>query len=58
MYISGLIYSTSSTRWVEVVWDRFPGGKVTNLIFSYFDCSIEVVVGREADIRSSMVNCS
>ena len=33
------------------MWDRFPGGEVTNLIFNYFEGSNEGIVGREAEMR-------
>ena len=52
MDISSLMVSTF-TR-VEAIRGRFPGGKVTNLLFNYFDGSNEGLTGREAEMKGSM----
>ena len=40
-----------------VVQDRFSAGGVTNLCFSYFEGFNEGVIGREAEMRGSLVEC-
>ena len=40
-----------------MVWDFFPGGEVTNLLFNYFEGFNEGMIGREAEMRGSMVKC-
>ena len=37
--------------------NRFPGGYVTNLLFNYFEGFNEGIIGREAEMRGSMVKC-
>ena len=37
--------------------NRFPGGDVTNLLFNYFEGFNEGIIGREAEMRGSMVKC-
>ena len=44
----------SPTRGVAIR-DHFPGQDVTNLLFNYFEDSNEVIVGREAERRGSIV---
>ena len=40
-----------------MVQDRFSAGGVTNLCFSYFEGFNEGVIGREAEMRGSLVEC-
>ena len=42
---------------VEAIGDRFLGGEVTNLLFNYFEGFNEGIIGREAEMRGSLVNC-
>ena len=37
--------------------NRFPGGDATNLLFNYFEGFNEGIIGREAEMRGSMVKC-
>ena len=37
--------------------DRFPGGKVTNMFFNHFEGSNQIIIGRESEMRGSMVKC-
>ena len=39
------------------VRDRFPGGEVTSLFFNYSEGSNEGIIGKEAEMRGSMVKC-
>ena len=39
------------------IQDCFLGGEVTNLLFSYFEGSNWGIIGREAEMRDSMVKC-
>ena len=53
---------TSLAQWlahpicIDAVWDCFLREEVSNLIF-HFEGSNEGIVGREAEMRSSMVEC-
>ena len=40
-----------------MVRDRFLGGEVINVLFNYFEGSNEGIVGREAEMRGSIVKC-
>ena len=40
-----------------MVWDFFPRGEVTNLLFNYLEGFNEGVIGREAEMRGSIVKC-
>ena len=40
-----------------MVWDRFTGGEVGNLLFNYFEGSNEGIIGRKAEMRGAMVKC-
>ena len=42
---------------LKAVNNRFLGGEVTNLLFNYFGGSNEGIVGREAEMRGSIVKC-
>ena len=42
---------------MEVVLDRSPGEEVTNLFFNYFEGSNQIIIGRESEMRGSMVKC-
>ena len=42
---------------MEVVLDRSPGGEVTNLFFNYFEGSNQIIIGRESEMRGSLVKC-
>ena len=37
------------------VRDRFPGGEVMNMLLNYYERSNEGAIGREAEMRDSMV---
>ena len=42
---------------VQDVCDRFTGGEVTNLLFNYFEGCNEGIIGRETEMRGSIVKC-
>ena len=42
---------------VVAIQDCFLGGEITNLLFSYFEGSNWVIIGREEEMRGSMVKC-
>ena len=42
---------------VEMIWDRFQGGEITNFLFNYFEGSVEGIINREVEIRGSTVKC-
>ena len=45
----------SESDYSAAIWDRFPGGKVINLLFNFFEGTIEGIIGEELERRSSMV---
>ena len=40
-----------------MVWDDFLGGEVVNFLFNYFEGFNEGIIGREAEVKGSMVKC-